>query len=276
MSYLAASVTDNADIYGEGFAAVYASSRYAVFSRRLAKLALSLLRQYEAPGADLLDLACGAGAGSVEFAAAGYTVSGVDRSPVMLERAAANARSAGVELRVAQQDMQTLSLPHQVDVVTCMFDALNYLIEEDDLAQAFVRVAAVLRLGGLFIFDMNTKRGLAMRWGTGSQVATMRPDVVELNQYRFDAERALSTVTTTIFVHEDGDGLYRRYAEVHRERAYPVETLVRLLDAAGMQVLALRGLSEQFQGLAVGLEPYNEDHGRVVVVARRAHEDYAR
>jgi hypothetical protein len=93
--------------------------------------------------------------------------------------------------------------------------------------------------------------------------------MVELNHYRFDAERALSTVTTTVFVREGEDELYRRYTEVHRERAYPMTTLSRLLAAAGFELLAVHGLSEQFQGLAGGLEPYNEEHGRVVMVARR-------
>src|SRR5215204_6082278 len=93
--------------YGEGFAAVYAAPRYAVFSRRLARLALQIIEELGAPGTRLLDLACGAGAGSVVLAQAGYTVSGIDRSEIMVQRARELAAKSGLDLTLNVDDMRS-------------------------------------------------------------------------------------------------------------------------------------------------------------------------
>src|SRR5579859_7641181 len=257
------------DVYGEGFAAVYSSDRYALFSQRLAKLALSLIGRHGAPGRELLDLACGAGAGTVVFAKAGYAVTGIDRSTTMIDRSEQRARAAGLEVRLSEQDMQSFFLAYQVDVVTCLFDALNYLLQEEELARVFARVAAVVRPGGLFVFDMNTLHGLATRWGTRDLVSTARPDLVEVNQYRFHEESGMNTVTTTIFVRQAENDLFRRYTEVHRERGYPSEKIAALLQQAGLDIVSLHGLNDKFQGLIGGLRPLDDQAGRMIIVARR-------
>lgn len=260
----------NRDIYGEGFAAVYASSRYAVFSQRLARLALSLIERHGAPGDDLLDLACGAGAGTVALAKAGYSVSALDGSAVMVRYTEERARAQGVKLGLVQrQDMRSFALPHEFGIVTCLFDALNYLLTEDELAAVFDRVARVLRPGGLFVFDMNTPRGLATRWGTKDVVSTARTHLFEVNQNRYERETCTNTTTTTIFVREDGTDLFRRFVEVHRERAYPVEAVIELLRQAELTAISIQALTDSYQGMAAGLSEWTDDAGRVVIVARR-------
>jgi cyclopropane fatty-acyl-phospholipid synthase-like methyltransferase len=254
--------------YGEGFATVYASERYALFSRRLAKLALSLIAAHGAPGRELLDLACGAGAGTVVFAEADYSATGIDRSVTMLTHAQRRAEAMGLEIRLFQQEVQTVCLPYRVDVVTCLFDSLNYLLRPEELSAVFSRVAAVLRPGGLFVFDMNTVHGLATRWGTRDCVSTARRDVMEVNRYRFEANECISTIRTTAFVRQDEGGQFRRFEEVHRERGYPVATVRNLVERAGLRVVKVHGLYDRFQGLS-GLQPLTEDSGRMVVVARR-------
>lgn len=264
---------DRAEIYGEGFAAVYTTSRYTSFSRRLAKLALACIERHGAPGRALLDLACGAGVGSALLAEAGYDVTGVDASEVMLGAAAGLARDRGLTLRLHRQDLRAFALPGAVDVVTCLFDALNYLLSEDELAECFAAVARALCAGGLFVFDMNTPHGLATRWGTKDAVSTARADLFEVNQNRYDADTHINTTTTTVFVHDskagDGEARFRRYTEVHRERGYTLETVLALLARAGLAPLSVEQLADGFQGLTQGLSPVTDEAGRVVICARR-------
>lgn len=255
-------------VYGEGFAAVYGSSRYAVFSQRLARLAVSLLAQHGVSGGALLDLACGAGVGSLVFAQAGYSVSAADVSPVMVRHTEARMAAQGLQSRVYLQDMRALALTYQVDVVACLFDALNYLLDDDELAQVFCRVGQALRPGGLFVFDMNTPQGLATRWGTKDVVSTNRAGLFEVNQNRYDSETNINTTTTTIFVREGGSDHYRRYTEVHRERGYATETVVALLTQAGFEIAALHALPDMYEGLAGGLAPLTQDARRIVIAAR--------
>jgi SAM-dependent methyltransferase len=262
--------TDDIEVYGEGFSAVYTTSRYTLFSQRLAKLALAVIRELGAPGNRLLDLACGAGAGSVVLAEAGFEVMGVDRSSVMLRYAEDLAQARGISLELHYGDMRSFSVDQQVDIVTCLFDALNYLLSEDDLAESFRRVAAALRPGGLFVFDMNTIHGLTTRWGTKDVVSTSRPSLFEVNQNRFDPETNVNTTTTTVFVRAENSDLFHRYTEVHRERGYAPSVVLELLERAGLTCVSVRGLADMYSGLTGGLEDLTETSGRMVIAARKS------
>lgn len=265
---LSESLASEPAIYGEGFAAVYTTSRYAVFSRRMAKLALLLIERHAPAGRELLDLACGAGAGSLSFAKAGYQVSGVDASSVMIRNAEELAARHGFAWELSVQDMRLFTLPHRVDIVTCLFDALNYMLNEQDLAAVFDRVSHALGPDGVFIFDMNTPHGLATRWGTKDVVATNRADIFEVNQNRYDSETRINTTTTTVFVRDNALGSFQRHTEVHRERGYPLSTIVTLLRKAALEPIAVHGLDDMYQGLTQGLGLPADDTGRIIIVAR--------
>jgi SAM-dependent methyltransferase len=258
----------DASAYGEGFAAVYASPRYAVFSQRLARLSLQILDEVGTPGRQLLDLACGAGAGSVLFAKAGYQVTGIDRSEVMLRHAREHAAKRGVTLTLSVDDMRSFKTAHRFDVITCLFDALNYITEEQDLACVFQSAAAALNVRGVFIFDLNTSAGLSTRWGTRDRVFTNRADVFEVNQSNFDESTATNTTVTTVFVRQPDSDLFRRYMEVHRERAYSTATITRLLEQSGFLIERIYGLPDSVEGIPQKLEPALEDTGRVIIAAR--------
>jgi SAM-dependent methyltransferase len=256
--------------YGEGFAAVYAASRYAVFSRRLARLALQIIEELGSPGRQLLDLACGAGAGSVVLAEAGYTVAGIDRSEIMVQRARELAAKCGHDLSLHVDDMRSFKSDQRFDVVTSLFDAINYITEESDLARVFQSTSAALNPAGLFIFDLNTASGLSTRWGTRDRVFTNRADVFEVNQSNFDAHAAMNTTVTTIFVREPDSQLFRRYTEIHKERAYSMAVLKRLLHEAGFVVERTYGVPDSIDGVPQKIDPDREDAGRVIIAARRA------
>jgi SAM-dependent methyltransferase len=73
-------------------------------------------------GAKVLDVACGTGVVAVTAARAGATVSGLDLSPVLLERAERNAALSGLSIKFAEGDAE--ALPHAdatFDVVLSQF-----------------------------------------------------------------------------------------------------------------------------------------------------------
>ena len=72
---------------------------------------------------------------------------GVDLSPQMLEVAA--RKNSGNRARFLLQDMRRLRLPQAVDLITCQFEALNYLTTTDDLNLALGSFSRSLTLASI-------------------------------------------------------------------------------------------------------------------------------
>lgn len=177
------------------------------------------------------DLGCGTGTFSIRLFKKGYQVYAVDLSEEMLAQAQAKLPHPTPFLRFLQQDVRHLRLPEQVDCAVSFCDALNYLLEEDDLLQAFRAIRSQLKAGGWFLFDMHTPYMLQEELGQQT-FYDVREDVAYIWQSRFDAERCQVEYDVTFFAHVEDD-LYRRFQETHWQRAYPQETIERLLREAG-------------------------------------------
>jgi SAM-dependent methyltransferase len=102
------------------------------------------------PGAEILDVPCGAGRLSLALAARGYRLTGIDWSSEFL----GHARSGDVLQRVTweQRDMRRLPWPGQFDGAFCVGNSFGYLDDEGNAA--FLRaVWAALKPGGRFILE---------------------------------------------------------------------------------------------------------------------------
>ncbi len=243
----------------EELATIYRRAGFTRFSRALAVRLPELFDRFGRRPRRICDLACGTGDAAIQLAREGYDVTGIDISARMLAEARALGASAGVRVEWLQADARDFVLQRQVDAVTCMFDALNYLLTAEELGSAFKCVHDCLRPGGLFVFDMNTRAGLAEEWGTSERIETPDDDIFVAWQSTHDHETDVNTLVLTAFVRQ-GDGLYRQIREVHRERAYPLAEITQLLDQAGLDILLVGDLQ---------LQPLARDSGRFLCVAER-------
>ena len=133
--------------------------------------------------------------------------------------------------------MVSLELPQQVDAAVSICDCMNYILEEEDLKEAFRRVREFLKEDGVFVFDMNShykyKEILAC-----NTFAEDREDASFIWDNFYDEEEMINEYDLTVFVQEEGD-LFRRYCETHYQRAYSLEIVRALIEKAGMEVLAI-------------------------------------
>jgi SAM-dependent methyltransferase len=115
--------------------------------------------------ASLLDLGCGTGTLLCALRALhpGWRLAGVDVSPGMLAVARAKLGSDGV-LWARARLPGPLPFTQRFDVVGSFYDTLNHLPDLDALAATFRTVAALLRPGGLFAFDLNNAFGFETWW----------------------------------------------------------------------------------------------------------------
>ena len=118
------------------------------------------------PGARVLDVPCGAGRWSVQLAAMGYDVTGVDLSRELIETAKETAADrlqwdtfaprtgAGGGLRVdwERHDMRRLPWDAEFDAALCVWNSFGYF-DEDGNAEFLKAVSRALKPGGKFLLD---------------------------------------------------------------------------------------------------------------------------
>jgi ubiquinone/menaquinone biosynthesis C-methylase UbiE len=118
-----------------------------------------LLLEYlpPAPGA-VADLGCGTGSLSVLLAEAGYTVTGLDSSPLMLREARAKARGARVNARFVTSDAAAPELPAGSFGIVL---ARHVLWAMPDIGAVLGSWVKLLRPGGTLVL-------IEGRWHTGA------------------------------------------------------------------------------------------------------------
>ena len=156
------------------------------------------------------------------------------------------------------EDMRELELYGSVRAVVSVCDSMNYILEEADLREVFSRVHEYLEEDGVFIFDLNTVYKYRDLLGE-TTIAENREEGSFIWENYFDEESAVNEYDLTLYIREDGES-YRRFEEVHYQRAYDLKTIGRLLADAGMELLAAYD--------AFTKEPVRDDSERIYVVAR--------
>jgi SAM-dependent methyltransferase len=118
---------------------------------------VELAREADGP---LVELAVGNGRVAIPVAReTGRKLIGVDRSPSMLAQARERVAAAGVDVEIRAQDMRDFVLDEPAALVYCPFRALLHLPTWQDRRRVFERVAAALKPGGrfawnVFVFDI--------------------------------------------------------------------------------------------------------------------------
>lgn len=220
------------------YAAVYDSSGQLRFSILMDLYLRDLLREHSVPGRDMIDLGCGTGTLAILMAERGWRVRGIDRSAAMLQEAEQKLQRLEQPLDVvfAEGDMRDFAAPDPIDLVTCCYDTLNYLLTADELSRCFAAVARALTPDGLWCFDLATDFFLRQHW-QGTEVEEY-DGVTQIMQSHYDVASGLSTLVLTGFVPAGGQRR-RRFREVHVERAYAEAEVCALLHASGFAVEAV-------------------------------------
>jgi SAM-dependent methyltransferase len=187
-------------------------------------------RLWRSAGADprrILDLACGTGNVTAELLRRGYEVEGADASPAML---AVARRKLPAAVALHCRDMRDLPLPGPpFDACVCLFDSLNYLLTPEDLARACAGVAAGLRPGGVFVFDMNAIH--ALETGMFNQSGSGDGGLEYEWHSGWDPVSRLCTIHME-FRLRDG-AAWSTLHETHVQRGYPVAEIRAALEGAG-------------------------------------------
>lgn len=197
-----------------------------------------ILKEYQIEEGLVLDLGCGTGSMTELLAEKGYDMIGVDNSEEMLELALKKRMESGHDILYLLQDMREFELYGTVRAIVSVCDCVNYITEEEELTGMFRLADNYLDPGGIFIFDFNTE--YKYRELLGDQViAEDRQECSFIWDNYYDDREKLNEYELTLFVKcEGGKDLYRKYQEIHYQRAYTLEQIRRLVEASGLKFAA--------------------------------------
>jgi SAM-dependent methyltransferase len=186
-----------------------------------------------APGAEILDVACGYGRHAFELVQRGYNVTGIDLSLPLLLRAAEESKRLSLPVKFVHGDMREMEFEKQFDGAYSMLTSFGYFDEDTNLRVA-ERIGRALKPGARFLLDIVNRdyvvSDLPVRvWWEGTGCV-----VLEEVDFNFHTSRI---VTHRSIVFEDG----RQLEQEISVRAYSLHEIGRLLRQAGFRVMDVSG-----------------------------------
>ncbi len=197
------------------------------------KYLTGLLEEYGVKEGLVLELGCGTGSMTEILAGKGYDMIGADNSEEMLEIAIEKRERSGHDILYLLQDMREFELYGTVRAVVSVCDSVNYVTEEEELIEVFRLVNNYLDPKGVFIFDFNTKYKYQNVLGDRT-IAEKRDECSFIWDNYYYEEEEINEYELTLFIQEK-ENLYRKFEEVHYQRAYTLEQMLRLVKESGLE-----------------------------------------
>jgi len=219
----------------------------------------------------VLELGCGTGRISLPLARAGVSVVGVDRSALMLARAAHRAdglRRNGVgrarkRLRLVRADIRALPFhPDRFSMVLAPYGILQSLLRDSDLKATLGSVARVLKPGGLFGVDLVPDVPKWREYRNKVQMKGRTTGGVHLTlieSVRHDRRRRL-TIFEQSYLERRGDKTTEHRFDL-TFRTLPIPQMITRLERAGFTIDAVVG---DYHG-----GPWDERADVWIIMARR-------
>ncbi len=205
-------------------------------------------------GGSVLDLGCGPGRHAIPLARRGLHVTGVDRTPFLLERARERGLAENVQVEWVRADMRDFVRPERYDLVVSMFTSFGYFDERSDDIRVLRNMYRNLRPGGACLIDTLGKEVMARIFQPTT--STTMPDgslLVQRHEIRADRNRIWNE---WILIRGDRARSFGFYL-----RIYSGQELKERLEQVGFTDIHLYG--------DLDVNEYGPEASRLVVVARK-------
>lgn len=121
------------------------------------------------PGSKVLDAGCGLGRISVELAALGLDVTGVDIIQSELDAARESAEAEGVPLTLINHDLRTYHAPNQFDCAINLYTSFGYCETIGEDMQILRNIADSVKPDGTLILECTSRETAILYWTSGEE-----------------------------------------------------------------------------------------------------------
>ena len=206
----------------------------------------------------VIEIGCGTGLITTDFARAGFDVIGIEPSQRMLE--VARRRRATERVRWVLGGVSELAA-FRADMAFMAGHVAQFFVTDEAWDEAVTATHAALRPGGVFAFESRNPAAQAWTSWTPSQTrrAVVDPAIGRIETWTAEVEASGGVVTCVQHYRfaASGDALVARTALRFRSRG----ELERSLDAGGFAVERLYGNWDR--------RPFSDRDEEIIVVARR-------
>jgi SAM-dependent methyltransferase len=213
-------------------------------------------------GSRVLDVACGGGSGFLALPER-YDVTACDVSAAMLDEA--RRRLSGRQVRLLRHDMRALPRLGEFDLVLCLDDALNHLLEPSEVRAALAGIAGNLAPGGVAVFDVSTLATLRAVFSSDQ----VKEDQQHLVLWRGEGSsdlRAGGRTSAKVDVFAKARDRYARRTASLAQRHHPLAEVAGMIAGTGLEAVRCLG---QTDGLRLAAEADELAHAKALFVVRR-------
>jgi len=206
------------------------------------------------PKAKILDLCCGYGRHSSEFAQRGLKVTGYDLSDFFIEKAKKDSLDLGLEIEFVKGDMRKLPFEKEFDAVVNIFTSFGFFDKESDDFKVTKGVSRALKKGGLFLLDLKNREYLIRnfqrrRWRQEEDFIMLEDNFFDLFTSRWELTRTL--------LFENG----RKRENSFSLRMYTFTEILNLLKRSGFILESVYGDFD--------FREYSLDSPRMILISRK-------
>lgn len=205
-------------------------------------------------GDSVLDAGCGLGRISVELAALGMKVTGVDIIQSELDAAAESAKDEGVELELINADLRTFKEENKYDCAINMFTSFGYCESKEEDFEILKNICKALKKGGTFILESASRETAILYFTEGEEF-----------------ERAGMTVQTHFSVVGAWEGLRSKWDLIKKDGTKLEHEFVQRLYSAPelCEEMKRAGFSEAKAYGDFDYSPYDQHARTMVIVAKK-------
>ena len=181
----------------------------------------------------MLDLCCGSGRLATKFLENQFNITGIDLSPHMISIANKNnidyVNDDKAEFIV--HDVINYKLDKKFLLITSTFDSLNHMKNIDEFTQVIKNVYRDLLPDGIFIFDLNTEKGLKS-WEFVDFEET--DDLVMIFHGKYDRKEKVAYSKVYGFLTEDNVS-WRRFDQLMTNTVFNISEIELILRKIGFK-----------------------------------------
>ncbi|MCD4651919.1 MAG: 4-hydroxythreonine-4-phosphate dehydrogenase PdxA [Candidatus Cloacimonetes bacterium] len=215
-------------------------------------------RQKKSPE-NVLELACGTCNVATRLVKRGIRVTAADIAPGML----AIGASKPFAPKIYRADMLDAIPSEEYDLILLLFDSINYLQKESQIAELLENVHAGLMKQGLFVFDISTLRNCRDNFDGFLNMEDTK-DMYFTHTSELTPDEKFQHTHFTFF--RKKFGLWDRQGEHHVQRVYKCEEIIDAIRQSPLKLLGIYSIGKTSNLIKFAPEELDKQYARLFFV----------